>query len=500
MEGIRYPNYSSELFKGNSNMEKIEGFLIVNGERIYDTEEKIGILNPATEEEIGKIPIADRELTEKSIIAAQKSFLGWSNKSLKERSEILHRAAKKVRERKEEISKTLTIEQGKPLREARSEVSVSAEILDYYAEEVKRIKGINYWNLADERDLKSQVIYQPIGIIAAMTPFNYPVSLTAFKVAPALAAGNTVIVKPSSITPLSVNLFIDCFLESGLPRGTLNFIAGSGERIIKWLIEDPSIKKISFTGSTDTGRKIMSMAGNYLKKLTLELGGNSPIIVFEDADMDKAVNDCVYRSFRNMGQICNSINRIYVQKKIYKSFIDFFIENTKKLVIGDGLENPDADLGPMASKEGVKKTEEHIKDAIRRGAQLKYGGKVPKKFNKGYFFEPTVITNVNHKMKIMCEETFGPVAPIMEFNNVEDAISLANDSPYGLVSYIYTKDLSKGIYVSEKLEYGTVNINNIAGAVIGYPYGGWKQSGIGIEVSEHALYEYLYLKHIRIKI
>jgi len=481
-------------------VEKIKGFLIINGERIYDTKEKISILNPATEEEIGKMPIADGGLTDKSIISAQKSFLGWSGKSLKERSEVLHRTAEKIREREEEISKTLTLEQGKPLKEARSEVLVSAEILDYYAEEIKRIKGINYWNLADKRDFKSQVVYQPIGVIAAITPFNYPVSLTAFKVAPALAAGNTIIVKPSSITPLSVNLFIDCFLESGLPEGTLNFIAGSGERIIKWLIEDPSVKKISFTGSTDTGKKIMSMAGNYLKKLSLELGGNSPIIVFEDADIGKAVNGCVYRSFRNMGQICNSINRIYVQKKVYESFVDFFIKNTEKLVIGNGWENPDADLGPMASREGVKKTEEHIKDAIDRGAQLKCGGRVPKKFNKGYFFEPTIITDVNHKMKVMSEETFGPVAPIMEFDSVEDAINLANDSPYGLVSYIYTKDLSKGIYVSEKLEYGTVNINNIAGAVIGYPYGGWKQSGVGIEVSEHALYEYLCLKHIRMKI
>jgi len=232
----------------------------------------------------------------------------------------------------------------------------------------------------------------------------------------------------------------------------------------------------------------------------LELGGNSPVLIFRDTDIRKAVVECVYRSFRNMGQVCNSINRIYVEKPILDDFVNFFIKSSKNLVIDDGFKNPDADLGPMVSLEGVRKTEAHIKDALDKGACLKYGGKRPENLRKGFFFEPTVITGVDHQMKIMNEETFGPVAPIMGFEDLEEGIRLANSSPYGLVGYVYTRDLSKAIYVSEKLHFGTVSVNNVAGAEVGYPYGGWKDSGTGIEVSEHALYEYMNLKHIRIKL
>jgi len=377
-------------------------------------------------------------------------------------------------------------------------VNTAADNLEFYAEEIKRVKGINYW--IDSKNIKSQVIYQPIGVIGAISPFNYPVTLTAFKVAPALAAGNSVIVKPSSLTPRSVIHFLNCIAEAGLPDGALNCITGPGDQIVKYLIESQALGKISFTGSTETGREIMSSAGRYLTKVTLELGGNSPVLVFKDTDIEKAVNECIYRSFRNMGQVCNSINRIYVEKPILDDFVNSFIENSKKMVIGDGFKDPDVDLGPMVSQEGVQKTEAHIKDALDRGANLKYGGKRPGNLKKGFFFEPAVITDVDHQMKIMNEETFGPVAPIMGFEDLEEGIRMANKSPYGLVGYIYTRDLSKAIYVSEKLHFGTVSVNNVAGAEVGYPYGGWKSSGIGIEVSEHALYEYMNLKHIRIKL
>ncbi|MBA7571084.1 Succinate-semialdehyde dehydrogenase [NADP(+)] GabD [subsurface metagenome] len=479
-------------------MTLAKGFMIINGKKVFDSKDTMQVINPATEEVMGEVPVANKEDIDKTIDIAQKSFLNWSRENPRTRSKILHAAAERVREEAEKIAEILTLEQGKPLKEARGEIKVSADILDFYAEELKRVKGINYW--MDSNYIKSQVIYQPIGVIGAITPFNYPVSLTAFKVAPALATGNTVIVKPSSLTPLSVIYYLNCIIEAGLPDGVLNCLTGPGGQVVEYLLESPAIGKVSFTGSTETGRKIMSKAGKYLKKMTLELGGNSPVLIFKDADIERAVNDCVYRSFRNMGQICNSINRIYVEKSIMDNFVNSFIDKSKSLVIDNGIKNPDADLGPMASLEGVIKTEAHIKDALKKGACLKYGGKKPENFKKGFFFEPTVVTNVNCQMMIMNEETFGPVAPIMGFEDLEEGIRLSNRSPYGLVSYVYTKDLSKAIYVSENLQFGTVGINNVIGAEVGYPYGGWKDSGIGVEVSEHALYEYLNLKHIRIKI
>lgn len=479
-------------------MEKIKGFLLINDSKIFNSNEKMDVINPSNEKIIARVPIADIEQIETAAKSAYESFLHWSEEEPKIRSKILNNIAEKVRKESNRISRILTLEQGKPLKEAKSEVNTAAEIIDFYAEESKRIKGINYW--INSNSIKSQVIYQPIGVIGAITPFNYPVILTAFKVAPALAVGNTVIVKPSSLTPLSVCEFLNCFLETGLPKGSISCLIGPGKKIINYLMENAFIKKISFTGSTATGRKIMSLAGNYLKKLTFELGGNSPVVVFKDVDLEKAVSDIVYRTFRNMGQVCNSINRIYVEDSILKDFVKLFISKTKGLNIDDGIRNPEADLGPMVSMEAIKKTEDHIADAIEKGASLEYGGKKPKKFKKGFFFEPTVITNVNHQMKVMNEETFGPIAPIMGFKDIDTALKLANDSKYGLVSYVYTKDLSKAIFLSEKLHFGTVNINNIIGAEIGYPYCGWKDSGIGIEVSEHAMYEYLLLKHIRIRL
>jgi acyl-CoA reductase-like NAD-dependent aldehyde dehydrogenase len=324
--------------------------------------------------------------------------------------------------------------------------------------------------------------------------------LTISKVAPALAAGNTVVVKTPSLTPLSVSLMLECFLETEFKNGEVNCIHGSGNEIGKWLITSPELNKISFTGSTEVGRKIMTLAGENLKKVTLELGGNSPALIFADADLDKAAKEVAYRSFRNMGQVCNSINRIYVHEKVFDAFIDNLKSVTENYTIDNGLTNPTADLGPMASKERVSLVEEHIKDAVDGGAKIISGGHKPSGFNKGHFFEPTLLANTDHKMRIMREETFGPVAPVMSFKDREEGLSLANDSDLGLVGYIYTRDLNTAVYASEKLQCGTVSVNNVTGAQIGYPYSGWKQSGIGIEMSEDALYEYLNIKHIRIKI
>ncbi len=353
-------------------MDVAKGFLIIDGKKIFDSKDMLQVVNPATEEVMGEVPVANSKDIDKTINAASDAFLNWSRKNPRVRSKILHKAADIVRRDVEKIARILTLEQGKPLKEAIGEVKISADILDFYAEELKRVRGINYW--MDSDNIKSQVIYQPIGVVAAITPFNYPVTLTAFKVAPALAAGNTVIVKPSSLTPISVIHYLNCIINAGLPDGVLNCLAGPGEQISENFIESPSIKKISFTGSTEIGKKIMSQAGKYIKKITLELGGNSPVLIFKDADIDKAVNECVYRSFRNMGQVCNSINRIYVEKPIIDDFVNSFTDKCGSLVIDDGIKNPDADLGPIVSLDGVRKTEAHIKDALKKGAYLKCGG------------------------------------------------------------------------------------------------------------------------------
>jgi acyl-CoA reductase-like NAD-dependent aldehyde dehydrogenase len=351
------------------------------------------------------------------------------------------------------------------------------------------------------KKLRNLVIKQPVGPVAAIGPWNYPVLLIAWKVAPALAAGCTVVIKPPSQTPLAVAEFVRYFEKAEIPKGVVNLITGPGNKIGKALVEHPVTAKVAFTGQTETGRKIMNYASSGVKKLTLELGGHCPLIVASDANVEEAAMAGVYRSFRNMGQICNSINRIYVEKEVYDEFLESFIDRTQKLTIADGLKNPDADLGPMINEAGREKTKKHIKDALDKGARLKYGGEEPKgeKYENGYFFKPTILTNVNHDMIVMTEETFGPVAPIMKVSSLREAISHANDSIYGLVAYLFTQDLDKGLEIAEKLEYGTVDINNVSGGDVPFPYGGWKQSGLGVELSEYGLEEYLLIKHIRAK-
>jgi len=479
-------------------MTQMNGFMIVNGRKISQSNSINEIINPATEEIIGTVPLADQYITDDAINAAHAAFPEWSHKSVKERAVLLHGAAKIIRDKAESIGKVLTLEHGKPLSEAIGEVKGAAEAIDYYAEEVKRVRGLNYWQ--DNKNMKSQSFYQPMGVVGIIAPFNYPLILAAYKLGPALASGNTVVVKSPSDTPLALGLMIECFIESGFLNGEVNLLNGNGNEVGKWFIENPLLQKISFTGSTTAGKKIMSMAGNYIKRLTLELGGNSPVLVFADADIDTAAREIVYRAFRNMGQVCNSINRVYVEEPVFQIFTDMLVAGARKMVIGDGLKDSNVEIGPMTSADGHRRVEEHVKDALEKGAHLECGGKRPDGFNKGYFYEPTVLTHVNHDMKVMCEETFGPVAPVMTFSGVDEGIRLANDTIYGLVAYVYTHDLAKAIRVSENLQYGTVGVNNVTGGATGYPYSGWKQSGIGIEFSEDALFEYLNVKHVRIKL
>lgn len=463
-----------------------------------ESKDTFEVKNPATGEVIAKVPKGGREDVRKALEAADKAFPEWAAMPSSQRASFMRKAAELIRERKEQIARVLTQEQGKPLNEARGEVTSAAEAIDYFAEEAHRMLGEIIPTSSAKR--RSLVIKQPVGVVAAIGPWNYPVSLLSWKIGPALIAGCTVVVKPASLTPLSVIEFIGCFVDAKIPAGVINLVSGPGSTVGSELVENPLTQKVAFTGETSTGREIMRMASVGIKRISLELGGSCPLIVCEDADLLSAVKGGVYRAFRNMGQVCNSINRIYVQEKLFERFVKAFVEETRKLRIGNGLEEPDVDLGPMVSAEQRAHVMEHLADAKDKGAIIECGGKIPEgeKFKKGFFFEPTVLTNVTHQMKVMQEETFGPIAPIMAVKDEQEAVKLANDTPYGLVSYVFTKDIKRAFWIAENLQCGTVGINNVSGGEVPYPYGGWKQSGLGLELSHYGVEEYLQVKHIRI--
>lgn len=460
---------------------------------------KMVVVNPATGEAFAEVPKGTKEDVDLALQAAARAFTQWKDSLPSERASLLEKARAILLERLPGIDRLLTQEQGKPLKEAEGELKAAAATLEYYARKAEEIKGEVL--PARVKGMRNLVLKQPVGPVVAIGPWNYPVLLIAWKVAPALAAGCTVVVKPASQTPLAVTELVKCFADAEAPKGVINLITGSGKELGEALIRHPLTAKVAFTGETETGRQIMRAAADGIKRITLELGGHCPLIVAVDADIEAAVEGGVYRSFRNMGQICNSINRIYVEGAIYEDFVEAFVQRTRRLRIANGLEEPDADLGPMIDEAAREKTRRHIRDAVAKGAKILYGGKEPEgeQYKRGYFFEPTVLTDVNHEMIVMTEETFGPVAPIMRVSSLEEAINYANDCIYGLVAYLYTRDLDKGLRAAEALEYGTVGINNVAGGEVEYPYGGWKQSGLGIELSAHGLEEYLLVKHIRIR-
>ncbi len=455
--------------------------------------------NPATGEVIAKAALATKEDIGRAIEAAGKAFPGWARLSPTERGAHLRAASEKVIARHKEIGALMTEEQGKPLLEAQGEVKKAALALRYYAEEGERVYGRIIANA--ERDIESRVIYQPIGPTAAITPWNYPVELLAWKICGALAAGCTMVAKPPSLTPLSPFAFMECMIDAGLPPGVLNAVNGPGSMVGRQLIENPIIKKVAFTGSTEVGRSIAIDCAPHLKKFSLELGGHCPMIVSRNCDIEAAVKGATRRSFRNMGQICIAINRLYVAREIHDTFLEKLVAETQKLKIGNGLISVPCDLGCMASEEGLAKAKEHIADALSKGATLTCGGKKPEgdEFEKGYFFEPTILTGVNHKMKVMTEETFGPVVGVMPFDDLDEAIALANDTPYGLAAYGFTDNLDEADKLMREIIAGNVAINNVDAGVMNAPYGGWKESGQGHEHGPEGLFEYLQTKHLRVR-
>lgn len=473
--------------------------MLINGKWVAARDEgTIPVVNPASEEIFAMVSKAGRRDAEDAINAADAAFSSWSSLTPFDRGSLLRKASIIVLQNEKKIAELMTMEQGKPFREALGEVRKGAEILRYYAEEGERVCGRIIANA--EENCESRVIYQPVGVAVAISPWNYPVELLAWKVGGALASGCTIIAKVPSETPLSPIAFIRCISEAGIPDGVINLITGYGSEIGSVLTGSPLVKKIAFTGSTQTGRQVLKSCKATFKKVSLELGGSLPMIVCGDCDLDAAVKGAVRRSFRNMGQICIAINRIYVDRSIYEEFLVSFAEATKRLTIGNGLEK-DCDLGPMTTSAGIKKSEEHIKDALKKGAKLVCGGKKPEgsEYTRGYFFEPTILGNVSHDMLIMKEETFGPVVGVMPFDSIEEAISMANDCSYGLAAIVFTESLSIAQRLSLAIEAGNVAINNVDAGVINAPYGGWKDSGFGHEHGTEGLFEYLNIKHVRMR-
>ncbi|BDM63548.1 NAD-dependent succinate-semialdehyde dehydrogenase [Shewanella sp. NFH-SH190041] len=449
------------------------------------------ILNPATGAVLGFVPLMGHEETRRAIDSANAALPAWRSKTAAERSAILQRWFELMLTHKADLAAIMTAEQGKPLSEAAGEVSYAASFVQWFAEEAKRIYGDTIpGHQADKRLL---VIKQGIGVCAAITPWNFPAAMITRKVAPALAAGCTMVVKPAPQTPFTALALAQLALMAGVPAGVLNVVTGDAVQIGNELCGNPVVRKLSFTGSTGVGAHLMSNCAPYIKKLSLELGGNAPFIVFDDADLDAAVQGAMIAKFRNNGQTCVCANRIYVHDSVYDEFAMRLAAAVSALQVGDGTA-ADVTTGPLINQAALGKVEEHIRDAKAGGATVICGGK--RHALGGYFFEPTVLTEVTATMKITREETFGPVAALIRFHDTEEVVTAANDTEFGLAAYFYSRDLSRVWHVSEALEYGMVGVNTglISNEVA--PFGGVKASGLGREGSKYGIEEYLELKYI----
>lgn len=455
------------------------------------------VINPRDETVLSRVPAAGTADVDTAVSAAAQAFPAWAALTPFQRGRFLRSASQMVLNRKDEIGRLMAREQGKPVQEATGEVVKGADILRFYAEEGERVHGKII--AGEEAGTTSRIIYQPLGVAAAISPWNYPVELLAWKVGAALAAGCTLVAKLPSETPLSPLAFLACLADAGIPAGVINALTGSGSGIGPVLVGDPRVKKVAFTGSTEVGKSVLGYCTPNLTRSSLELGGSLPLLVFADCDLEAAVKGAVRRSFRNMGQICIAVNRIYVQREIYDNFLNRMTGQTKHLIIGDGLDEP-ADLGPMCTSAGRQKVISHIEDALARGASIRCGGQIPAGYDKGYWFEPTIIADASQDMLIMREETFGPAVGVMPFDTVDQAIALANDTPYGLAAIVYTQNLSIAERCALEIAAGNVAINNPDPGVINAPYGGIRDSGFGKEHGAEGLYEYLYAKHIRIRV
>ncbi len=447
--------------------------------------------NPATGEIIGHVPELGAAETDSAIAAADAAFKSWRKKTAGERGALLERWFDLMIENADDLARIMTLEQGKPLAEARGEITYGASFVKWFAEEARRIYGETI--PAASVDGRIIVQKQPIGVVAAITPWNFPNAMITRKAAPALAAGCTIVIKPAEATPFSALALGVLAERAGIPKGVINIVTGKPAEIGGALTRSPIIRKLTFTGSTRVGKLLMEQCAATVKRVGLELGGNAPFIIFDDADLDAAVTGVMASKFRNGGQTCVCANRIFVQEGVYEAFAGKLAAATNKLVVGDGLVEGTT-IGPMINRAAITKIQEHVDDATAHGAFVVTGGKL----RSGLFYEPTVLVNTTVDMRIAQEETFGPVAPLFRFNTEDEAINWSNDTPFGLASYLYTRDISRAFRVAEALEFGMVGINAGSVSTTAAPFGGIKESGLGREGSHHGLEEFLELKTLHL--
>ena len=451
----------------------------------------IDVDNPATGEVIGSVPRLGRAETRRAIAAAEAAFPSWRAKTAKERAVVMRRWFDLMMANQDDLARLMTIEQGKPITESRGEVAYAAAFLEWFGEEAKRVYGDTI--PAHQVDKRILVVKEPIGVVACITPWNFPLAMITRKAGPAIACGCTVVLKPASQTPFSALALAELAERAGMPRGVLNVITGPATEIGGELTSNPAVRKLSFTGSTETGKLLMAQCAGTVKKLSLELGGNAPFIVFDDADLDAAVQGAVASKYRNSGQTCVCANRLLVQDAVHDAFVEKLADAVSSLKPANGLDAA-ATQGPLIDDKAVGKVESHIADATAKGARVRVGGH--RHALGGRFFEPTILTGVTPAMAVAREETFGPVAPIFRFESELDAIRLANDTEFGLAAYFYGRDIGRIWRVAEALEYGIVGINTGLISTEVAPFGGVKESGIGREGSKYGIEEFLEIKYL----
>jgi succinate-semialdehyde dehydrogenase/glutarate-semialdehyde dehydrogenase len=456
-----------------------------------DNGKSFPVTNPATGEILAEVPEMGAAETRRAIEAAKTAWLEWRQKSAKDRAAHLRKWYDLMMANVDDLARIMTAEQGKPLAESKGEISYAASFIEWFAEEGKRVYGDTIpspWN-----DRRLVVIKEPIGVCCAITPWNFPAAMITRKAGPALAAGCTMVLKPAESTPLSAFALAVLAERAGIPGGVFNVLTGDPPAIGGEMTSNPDVRKITFTGSTEVGRLLMRQSAETIKKLSFELGGNAPLIVFDDADLDVAVEGTIISKFRNTGQTCVCANRVYVQDGVYDAFAEKLVAAVKQLKVGNGLE-PDVMQGPLIDEDAVEKVEDHISDAVGKGARVLLGGK---RHSLGRtFFEPTVLAEVTAKMKVAREETFGPVAPIFRFYKDEEAVQFANDTEFGLASYFFSRDVGRIWRVAEELEYGMIGINTGLISTESVPFGGMKQSGLGREGSHYGIDEFLEVKYL----
>jgi len=451
----------------------------------------IAVRNPATAEPLGLIPNMGGAETRRAIEAADRALPAWAARTAKDRATLLRRWFDLMLKHQDDLATLMTAEQGKPLAESKGEIAYAASFIEWFAEEGKRLYGdIIPGHQADKRIL---VLRQPIGVVAAITPWNFPSAMITRKAGPALAAGCTVVLKPATQTPYSALALAELADRAQIPPGVFNVVTGSAAAIAAEMTANPTVRKLTFTGSTEIGKKLMAQCAGTLKKLSLELGGNAPFIVFDDADLDAAVQGAIASKYRNTGQTCVCANRLLVQEGVYGEFVRKLTAAVGKLRVGDGLKGA-TDQGPLIDSKAVAKVEEHVADALAKGARVALGGK--RHALGGTFFEPTILTDVTPQMLLAREETFGPVAPLFRFHSESEAIAMANDTEFGLAAYVYTRDLARSWRVSEAIQYGIVGLNTGIISTEVAPFGGVKESGTGREGSKYGILDYTEIKYV----